>query len=97
MKHAISAAILLSLIACVSCRRGDLRGTSKPSSDGKTYLIVADDNGGHCELLLDGKVWPHAKGEAGRIESGHHTLSCGGDITLDIADGVVYTFDYWGP
>ena len=97
MKRSISAAMLLSVLAWAGCRSGDLRGASKPSPDGKTYLVVADDNGGHCELRLDGKVWPHAKGEAGRVDSGRHTLSCGGDIVLDIPEGVVYTFDYWGP
>jgi hypothetical protein len=98
MRHAIAIALFVSSFAFVGCRSGDLRGSSKASPDGKTYLVVAHDNGGRCPLKLDGTAWPHAKGQAGRVESGHHTLSsCDAAFGIDIAEGVVYTFDYWGP
>jgi hypothetical protein len=98
VKNSFIIAVLFSLLAHPACHKRDLRGSSKPSDDGKTYLVVADDNGGHCELTLDGKAWPHAKGQPGRVQSGHHSLSsCGAEIGFDIPEGVVYTFDYWGP
>jgi hypothetical protein len=87
-----------ALLACVACSEGDLRGSFKASQDGQTYLVVADDNGGHCgPIKIDGKVWPHRIGQAGRIDPGHHTIECGGEIGFDIRSGVVYRFDYWGP
>ena len=86
------------LLGSVACKKSDLRGTFKKSSDGRTYLIVADDNGGHCgPIKIDGKVWPHRIREPGVIEPGHHTIECGGEIEFDIRPGVVYSFDYWGP
>jgi hypothetical protein len=98
MKCPVFVAVSLSLLSFTACRGGDIRGSARPSSDGNTYLVVADDNGGACPLKLDGKVWPHAKGETGRIQSGKHTLSsCGADINFEVPKGVVYTFDYWGP
>jgi hypothetical protein len=35
------------LLGCVGCSTGILRGTYKASQDGRTYLAVVDDNGGH--------------------------------------------------
>jgi len=98
MKRCGCFLVIAIVFASVGCQSGDIRGSSKPSSDGKTYLIVADDNGGYCPLKLDGKLWAHAKGEAGRIESGQHTLSsCDSDMIFDVPDGYTYTFNYWGP
>ncbi len=94
MKKLIFVLMIGFLFAFVGCRSGDIRGSSKPSQDGKTYLIVADDNGGTCPLKLDGKLWTHPKGEAALIVPGHHTLSsCGSDIGFVVQKGVVYTFD----
>ncbi len=91
--------LLLLLAFLPSCKKGrDLRGLSTPSTDGGTYLIVADDNGGNCQLMLDGKRWTHRKGEAGSVSAGRHTLSsCDSHLVFEVSKGNVYTFDYWGP
>jgi hypothetical protein len=97
MKHLVLLTFA-ALLGCVACSKGSLRGTATPSQDGQTYLVVADDNGGHCgPIKVDGKVWPHPVGEAGPILPGHHTIQCGLDIEFDIRPGVVFKFDYWGP
>lgn len=88
-------------VLCSGCD-DDLRGSSAPSTDGASYFVVADDNGGGCgPILVDGRRWPHAIGERGRIAAGRHRIACGttsgGDMAVDVPEGVVYTFDYWGP
>ncbi len=89
---------VLLLVALVGCRSHDLRGSYKSSPDGKTYLAVVDDNGGHCgPIRVDGKLWLHKIGETAPVEPGRHTISCGGEIAFNIPKGVVYRFDYWGP
>lgn len=55
MKNVI-VALMLGAFAW-GCHSGDIRGSSKPFHDGKTYLVVADANGGTCPLKLDGKLW----------------------------------------
>lgn len=86
------------LAALVGCGDSHLRGSVEPSRDGKTYLIVADDNGGGCgPILLNGKPWPHDIGVAGEIAPGIQTIECGGSMQFDVPQGVVFTFDYWGP
>jgi hypothetical protein len=80
----------------VACSHRDVRGSFAPSQDGKTYLAVVDDNGGHCRpIKVDGRIWPHPVGQAGRIDPGHHTIECGGKIEFDIRTGVLFKFDYW--
>ena len=64
-----------AVVLCVACTNRPLRGTADKSQDGKTYLVVIDDNGGHCgPIKVDGKVWAYAVGQAGRIEPGLHTI-----------------------
>ena len=84
---------------CVACTNRPLRGTADKSQDGRTYLVVMDDNGGHCgPVKIDRKVWAYTVGQAGRIEPGRHTIECGGgEIQFDIPQGVIFKFDYWGP
>jgi hypothetical protein len=89
---------LVAVLFCTACSDRDLRGSFAPSKDGKTYLAVVDDNGGHCgPIKVDGKVWPYAIGQPGRIDAGHHTIECGGEIAFNVRQGVVFKFDYWGP
>jgi hypothetical protein len=96
-------AIVQTVLLCIACDRrplteSDLRGSFSPSQDGKTYLAVGDDNGGHCgSIKVDGTVWPHRISEVGPIDPGHHTIECGGKIDFDIRRGVVYRFNYRGP
>ena len=97
MNTGLVAAFVL-MLACAACEKGDLRGTFKPSPDGKTYLEVIDDNGGHCgPMKVDGRVWPHPIDEPGLIDPGPHTISCGPEIGFEIPRGVIYKFNYWGP
>ena len=92
----VTAAALL--VACAGCGGSDLRGSWRKSKDGKTYLAVTDDNGGHCGgIFLDGKPWNHPIGEPALIKPGGHTIHCGGSIGFDIQPGTVYKFHYWGP
>jgi hypothetical protein len=98
--HRIGVTILTIILSTVSigCEQSDLRGSWKKSKDGKTYLIVADNNGGGCLLLVDGKPWTHRVGEWVLIEPGKHNIACGyGDFPFVIQDGFVYKFRYWGP
>jgi hypothetical protein len=62
------------LMALVACNGDKLRGSSIPSNDGRTYLIVADNNGGDCgSIKVDGSTWSHPIGEAGLTQLGHDT------------------------
>ena len=89
---------LLLPVVLTGCGDSYLRGSVEPSRDGKTYLIVADDSGGGCgPIRLNGEIWPHAIGVAGEIAPGTQTIECGGSLQFDVPEGVVFTFDYWGP
>ncbi len=82
----------------IGCGDGHLRGAVSESTDGKTYFGVIDDNGGGCgPIRLDGEEWPLPTGEVAEISPGRHTIACGGEISFDIPEGVVFLFDYWGP
>jgi hypothetical protein len=90
--------LILTATAVVGCSSRDLRGRSTPSTDGHTYLIIADDNGGRCgPLLVDGAQWPHALGVAGPVRPGEHTIACGTHVVIRIDSGATFRFDYWGP
>ena len=76
----------------------ELRGRYKPSTDGKTYLVIEDNNGGKCgPLYVDQKIWPHSLNNAGEIKPGDHIIECGVDNGIYIKEGTIYYFDYWGP
>jgi len=82
----------------ISCSRENLRGSTQVSLDNKTYLIVTDDNGGYCgNIIVDGKKWNYALHQAGLISAGTHTIECGTSIEFIIPEGVIFSFDYWGP
>lgn len=94
--------LAISLVAVVAlaagCTNRELRGSSEPSDDGLTYLIVQDDNGGGCgPIRLDGRRWPHAIGARGAIAPGPHTIECGTQVEFRIEAGTTFRFDYWGP
>jgi hypothetical protein len=99
MKGRLLVALCFLLSTALSgCGNGSLRGSTVPSKDGRTYLTVADDNGGACgPLLLDGKPWPYKINQPGLVSPGRHRIECGGWIEFDIPQGVVFKFDYWGP
>lgn len=95
---AIGALLLLN-------HREHPRGSVSRSGDGKTYLSIDDDNGGRCgDMVVDGAFWPYAIGEAGPIEPGQHSIHCGSpndpdtnSISVEVPEGVLFRFDYWGP
>ena len=99
----MTARILLLLflfLGGVGCFREDLRGDSTRSPDGKTYLIIEDDNGGQCgPMKVDDRVWLHAINEPGPIAPGVHQVACGdsGTVQIQVREGMTYHFDYWGP
>lgn len=93
----LAAMLVLTSVLC-GCNDHPLRGTVMKSSDGKTYLAVIDDNGGHCgPLKVDGFVWPYKISQPGQVQPGHHSIECGGAISFDIPKGVIFRFTYWGP
>ena len=96
MRWGLLVLLLLSVIGCEVQR--ELRGSVQPSKDGKTYLSIDDDNGGHCgPLLVDGKRWSFPIGEAAEIAPGDHTISCGSSLEISIQKGTVFRMNYWGP
>ena len=101
----LTAALLVTTLGCSKNR--DLRGYWEASSDGKTYLVVDDDNGGKCgPMHVDGKKWDPPIGGPGIIAPGVHVIVCGppsnrpdveDGIRFSIPNGVIYHFNYWGP
>lgn len=85
-------------LCLISCSDRPLRGAVEKSTDGKTYLVVANDDGGGCSpIKLDGRTWPHKIDEPGLVAPGQHKIECGGHIVFDIPAGATFKFDYWGP
>jgi len=95
-----AAFLFLAAILAVGCGDGELRGKSTPSQDGKTYLVVVDDNGGKCGgLFVDDQEWKFAINKPGEITPGPHSIRCGPDgaIEFEVKAGTTFHFDYWGP
>ena len=89
---------ILNLVACTKSSNRDLRGSTTVSKDAKTYLVIADNNGGGCgPIYVDNKIWDHKLNEQGEISAGPHKIKCGTEIQFEIPTGKVFTFDYWGP
>jgi hypothetical protein len=89
----VTAAVMIA-----ACSERDLRGRAVASSDGGTYLVVEDDNGGQCgPIRVDGHDWKTPLHVPGRISPGVHELSCGGSAQFKIREGTTFHFDYWGP
>lgn len=92
------ASVLIVLLCSGACGKRNLRGWWRASEDGKTYLVIDDDNGGKCgSLIFDRQVWPHPIGERGQVEPGAHRLACPLEIEFNIEPATEYHFDYWGP
>jgi hypothetical protein len=91
--------VFVGLVILAACTRdADIRGESKSSPDGRTYLIIADDNGGQCgPLTVDGALWPHRINEPGTVRPGPHVIACGTEMAIHVDSGQTYRFDYWGP
>ncbi len=100
----IYTVIVVFLLVAVSVffffsRDRAFRGRVESSKDGKSYLVVTDDNGGHCgPIKLDGNIWRYGINAAGEVSSGVHGIECGsGEIQFEIPAGKIFYFDYWGP
>jgi hypothetical protein len=92
---AIALALAGALSGCGD--DGHLRGSVTDSSDGKTYLAIADEHDG-CSIMVDGQRWTAPKGSPKEIGPGEHVIECGSsEIRFVIPAGVVFNFDYWGP
>jgi hypothetical protein len=93
--------VLIAFLACLAvtaCTEKKLRGTTAPSPDTLTYLLVLDDNGcSKGDLLVDGKPWPYPKGSAGLINPGEHKIKCHGEVSFVASKHSIFSFDYWGP
>lgn len=93
-----SLSFLLVTLCLLACNDHPLRGEGVPSADGRTYLIVADNGGGECRTIkIDHRDWPYKIGEPGLIVPGRHVIECGAPIAFRVPDGVIFTFNYWGP
>jgi hypothetical protein len=94
-------ALLLAAILAGACGNGDIRGSASSSADGRTYLAIDDDNGGHCGgLIVDGHEWPHELHAPGAVEPGLHRIACGdtmNSLGVTVKAGTTYHFNYWGP
>jgi hypothetical protein len=101
MPRAALLVLLVLLFGVTACGKRDLRGRSVRSSDGKTYLVVDDNNGGVCGgILVDRRAWPHPLHVAGELSPGVHQIACGNPdyfIEFAIEAGTTFQFDYWGP
>lgn len=92
--------VSLLTISTYGCSGRDLRGWQEASTDGKTYLVIEDDNAGTCKfILLDGAPFRHAVREKGEVSPGRHVLKCNhsGEYEFKIRPGHTFHFDYWGP
>ena len=91
--------LLGSSIVLISACNRNLRGWWRPTSDGKTYLVVEDVDGLRKEksCTLDGAPWTYRLGEKGEIRPGDHELACPARIGFKVPERVEYHFDHWGP
>jgi len=94
----VVAFVVITTIASLACVSGNTRGWWEQSPDGKTYLVIEDDNKTACSRIeIDGKTWNHSVHERGSIKPGIHTIRCGGEMKFEVPAGVIFHFDYWGP
>ena len=94
------AVLVCALAVAASCSDRALRGTSEPSTDGGTYLVVDEDNGGQCgQIMVDGQEWPVPLHEPHPVSAGVHVISCGDSAGTEftVEEGTTFHFDYWGP
>ena len=98
MKYSNLALLFIALSVVTGCKKQNLRGKTTPSKDGKTYFAVADNNGGGCgPIYVDGKPWTLKLNEPGPITPGAHKIKCGEEVEFQVPNGVIFSFDYWGP
>lgn len=97
-KLTYGAILFVAVICFTSCSvHRELRGKVYRSKGKQTYLIFKEKAWDDCVLFVDGKIWPYAVGERGTIAPGTHSITCGGDVVIEIQAGRTFEFDYWGP
>jgi hypothetical protein len=92
--------VVVALIASIACSKHELRGRWGKSADGKTYLVVDDDNGGACgPIFVDDVEWPRPLETPRPIAPGPHVIRCGDGaaIHFEVPAGTTFYFNYWGP
>jgi hypothetical protein len=90
--------LLLAFCALLAACSSELRGSQAPSPDGGTYLVFEELDGPACETVyVNGKVWPHKVGIAGRVEPGKTIAKCWGEIGFIVKPGHTFRVNYWGP
>ena len=97
----LAALLLGTSFYFYSCRNRNLRGWWRATSDGKTYMVIDDDDRGTGadgnQCYLDGKPWPHKVGERGEIEPGEHEVGCPANVGFVVQPATEFHLDYWGP
>lgn len=87
---------LISLLISSCSYHRELRGKVYKSKNKSTYLVILDD----CKqykIYVDGKLWTIKTNELGEISPGLHKISGCGEVTIEIKEGTIFKFDYWGP
>ena len=98
LKRVQALACRIGALALISCSDGDIRGHAVSSPNGKTYLVVDDDNGGKCgPITVDGHVWRARLHAPAWISPGLHQIACGSSAAFEVKAGTTYHFSYWGP
>lgn len=88
---------LSSILGISSCSNKNLRGEVTKSNDGGTYLVFVEDCGPGNTIYIDDQLWGKELGQKGGIMPGIHKIKCGGELSIEILEGDIFYFDYWGP
>ncbi len=88
--------LILILFFSFSCFHRELRGKVYKSKNKSTYLVIQDDCNKN-QLFVDGKLWPKQTNELGEITPGFHKITGCGEVSIEIKEGTIFKFDYWGP
>jgi len=92
--------VVAVVVTSLACSEHELRGKWTRSADGKTYLVIDDDNGGACgSIFVDDVEWPRPLETPRPIAPGGHEIRCGdsGGIHFEVPAGTTFYFNDWGP
>ena len=87
---------LISLLISSCSYHRELRGKVYKSKNKSTYLVILDDCNQN-KIYVDGKLWTIKTNELGEISPGLLKISGCGEVTIEIKEGTIFKFDYWGP
>ena len=99
-KRFAARALITAVLVIAGCEPEHLRGRAEPSADGRTYLVIDDDNGGACgPMFVEDREWPTPINRPHPISPGQHVIRCGqdGSIEFEVSPGTTFHFEYWGP